>query len=324
MTDELAWHRAALAGTRGPISADEPQSGYYRQKRKDGTYEPVAYWKDSKTGEQRCHVNGKSPHDPLRMFEIWPYASKNPITEEAYWHRMDTGRWLDNDAGAAAVAKGPEIDPAADPAASLKAEIAAAKAGLEAYRVIESDEAAARAQTLRSALTGLSGKAKKEYEAQNRPLLDEQERIRKVWFPLRDEAADAADELRKAMGKWEDIKRENARRAAEETAKRQAEAAREAEWKGAEPGAIAKADPPPVQPVVPNTPPPATRIKGGSGRAASVRLKKVVVKIDLDKAFEQFRNEPEVYAFFLKLSQEVVDAGFIAIGATIEEKADIR
>lgn len=322
--DEMLWWQQALLGTRGPISADEPQSGFYRQKRRDGSYEPVAYWKDSKTGEQRCHINGKSPQDPLRAFEVWPHASKNPISEEAYWHRMDTGQWLDNDAGAAAVAKGPQIDPATDPAGSLRAEIDAAKAGLEAYTSIDSDEQAAKAQTLRSALTGLSGKAKKAYEAENRPLLDEQERIRKVWFPLRDDAADAAEQLRKAMGKWEDIKRENARRAAEETAKRQAQAAREAEWKGAEPGAVAQTGPPTVEPVVPNTPPPATKIKGASGRAASVRLKKVVTAIDLDKAFEQFRNEPEVRAFFMKLSQEVVDAGYVAIGATVEEHSDIR
>jgi hypothetical protein len=322
--DDFTWHENALKGIRGPISADEPMSGFYRQKNRAGQYEPVAYWRDTNTGEQRCHINGKSPADPLRMFEVWPHASRHPISEEAYWHRMDTGEWLDNDAGAAAAAKGPEIDPETDPAGSLAAEIAAAKAGLAAYASIDSDEQSAKAQTLRSALTGLSGKATKAYEALNRPLLNEQQRIRKVWFPLRDEAADAADKLRKAMGAWEDIKLENAKRAAEETAKKQAEAAREAEWKGAEPGSVAPVEPPTVAPVVPNTPPPSTKIKGASGRAASVQLKKVVTAIDIDKAFAQFRDDPELYAFLMDLSQRVVTAGFVAIGATIEEKSDIR
>src|SRR5882672_4102644 len=104
--DSFEWWQNALAGTRGQISADSPESGFYRQKRKDGTFEPVAYWKDAETGEQRCHINGRQPQDPLRMFETWPYASRYPITSEAYWHRMDTGAWLDNDAGAAATAKG--------------------------------------------------------------------------------------------------------------------------------------------------------------------------------------------------------------------------
>lgn len=321
MADDTSWWHNALKGTRGPIHDGEPQSGFYRQKRKDGQYEPVAYWKDSATGEMRCHINGRAPQDPHRALEAWPYVSKNPITAEAYWHRMDTGQWLDNDVGAAAAANGPQIDPATDPAGSLAAEIAAAKAGLDAYKTIESDEQSAKAQTLRSALTGLSGKATKAYEALNRPLLDEQQRIRKVWFPLRDEAADAADQLRKAMGKWEDIKREAARKVKDEADRKaleHAEAVRKAEEANQPP------PPPPPPPVAPNAPPPSTKIKGASGRAASVQLKKVVTAIDIDKAFAQFRDDPELYAFLLDLSQKVVNAGFVAIGATVEEKADIR
>ena len=325
MTDNFDWWQNALKGTRGPIHDGEPQSGFYRQKRKDGQYEPVAYWKDGTTGEQRCHINGRTPRDPLRMFEVWPHASRHPISAEAYWHRMDTGQWLDNDAGAAAAANGPQIDPATDPAGSLAAEIAAAKAGLAAYKTIESDEQSAKAQTLRSALTALKGKAEKAYEAANRPLLDEQQRLRKVWFALRDDASAGADALRKAMGAWEDIKRENARRAAIETSRLQAEAAQKAiETMGGgevQHEILAAAA---VKPVTPNTPPPATKIKGASGRAASVQLKKVVTAIDIDKAFAQFRDDPELYEFLKDLSQKVVNAGFVAIGATIEERSDVR
>jgi hypothetical protein len=315
MGSDFTWHENALKGIRGPIFDGEPMHGFYRQReqgkdrRTQGPYQAVAYWADEHTGELRCQVNGKSIN-MQRALEMWPYVSRNPISAMTYWNFMDHGRWDDEDAGAAAAAKGPEIDPEADPAGSLAAEIAAAKAGLAAYASIDSDEQSAKAQTLRSALTGLSGKATKAYEALNRPLLDEQQRIRKVWFPLRDEAADAADALRKAMGKWEDVKRDNAHRAADEAAK----AAREAEEAGK------PAPPPPPQ----NTPAPSTKIKGASGRAASVQLKKVVTAIDIDKAFAQFRDDPELYAFLLDLSQKTVTAGFVAIGATVEEKADIR
>jgi hypothetical protein len=313
MTDidkSFDWHAAAIRGTRGPIDADNPKAGFYRTKAgRDGPYIPIAFWYDSATGELRCHKNGRSIDD-MAARELWVHAARNPIPQEMYWTRIDIGVWTDEDTSAAATAKGPEIDPEADPAGSLAAEIAAAKAGLAAYATIDSDEQSAKAQTLRSALTGLSGKATKAYEALNRPLLDEQQRIRKVWFPLRDEAADAADSLRKAMGKWEDVKRDNARRAADEAAK----AAREAEEAGK------PAPPPPPQ----NTPAPSTKIKGASGRAASVQLKKVVTTIDIDKAFAQFRDDPELYAFLLDLSQKVVNAGYVAIGATVEEKADIR
>lgn len=323
---DFSWWTAALAGNRGPIFDGEPMHGFYRQRNQAKEYEPVAYWKDENTGELRCHVNGRAPSEQ-RALEMWPYVSRNPITAEAYWYFIDNRKWLDEDAGAAAAAKGPEIDPATDPAGSLAAEITAAKAGLPAYKTIESDEQAAKGQTLRSTLTGLAGKATKAYEALNRPLLDEQQRIRKVWFPLRDDAAAGAEDIRKALGAWEDIKRENARRAADE-AERAARAAALAHAKAAadaeKNNQPAPPPPEPAAPSLPNTPPPATKIKGASGRAASVRLKKVVTAIDIDKAFQQFRDDPELYAFLLDLSQKVVDAGFVAIGATIEEKADIR
>lgn len=324
MADSFEWWTNALAGNRGPIYDGEPQSGFYRQrqmgknKQTMGPYEPVAYWKDEGSGEQRCHVNGRQI-DPQRALDMWPYVSKNPISAESYWHFIDNRKWMDEDAGAAETAKGPTIDPATDPAGSLAAEIAAAKAGLAAYATIESDEASARAQTLRSTLTGLSGKATKEYEALNRPLLDEQQRIRKVWFPLRDDAAAGADALRKAMGAWEDTKRENQKRADAENARLAIEAAKTPLASSTE---SPKAAPPPI--VTPNTPPPSTKIKGASGRAASVQLKKIVTAIDIDKAFAQFRDEPELYALLLDLSQKVVTAGFVAIGATVEEKSDVR
>lgn len=320
MTDNFEWWQNALKGTRGPIYDGEPQSGFYRQRRQDKTYEPVAYWKDTNTGEQRCHINGRSV-DLDRMMHTWPFAAKHPITEEAYFHRIETGSWADDDAGAVVAAKGPKIDPATDPAGSLKAEIDAAKAGLDAYKTIESDEAAARAQTLRSALTALKGKAESSYEALNRPLLDEQHRIRKVWFPLRDDAEAAANTLRKAMGSWEDVKREAARKAQAEADRKAAEhaaAVRKAEEANQPP------PPPPPPPPPANAPAPSTKIKGASGRAASVGVKKIVTAIDIDKAFAQFRDDPELYAFLLDLSQKVVTAGYVAIGATIEEKSDIR
>lgn len=325
MTDDIDrsfdWYNAALKGQRGSIDPNNPKAGFYRTKQgRDGPYIPVAFWYDSSNGSLRCHKNGRSIDD-MAARELWVYAAKNLVPAESYWSVIDGNGWPDNDASAAAAAKGPEIDPATDPVGSLKDEIAAAKAGIAAYATIDSDEQAARAQTLRSALTALSGKATKAYEALNRPLLDQQARIRKVWFPLRDEAADGADAIRRELGAWEDTKRRAAMDAAAKAAREaseHAEATRKAEEAGK------PAPPPPPAPAAPNLPPPSTKIKGASGRAASVQLKKVVVAIDLDQAFAQFQNTPELYACLLDLSQRTVTAGFEAIGATIEEQATIR
>lgn len=321
---DFTWHTNALAGNRGPISADEPMHGWYRQKRKDGLFEPVAYWLDSQTGELRCHINGRAPQDPLRAYELWPYASRYPVTAEAYWHRMDTDEWADNDAGAAAAAKGPTIDPATDPVGSMSAEIEAARAGLAGYKAIDSDEQAARAQTLRSALTTLSGKADKARTAEKEPHLQAGRDVDAKWQPLVKLAKEGADDLRTALGAWEDLKREAARKAqaeADRIAREHAEAARKAEEAGK------PAPPPPPAPVVPNTPPPAAQIRGASGRAASVTVANVITDIDLDKCFAKFRTAPELRELFMTLADKSMKAGICTaedIGAVIEQKSVIR
>lgn len=309
MTDDFTWWTNALAGNRGPIHAEEPQSGFYRQRRQDKTYEPVAYWRDSATGELRCHVNGRSVTGD-RMITMWPYVSKHPVTAEMYWDRLDNGIWPDDDAAAVASAAGPDIDPEQDPVGSAKAEIEKARAGLRDYKTIDSDEQSAKAQTLRSALTALAGKADKARTAEKEPHLKASRDVDAKWQPIVKLAKEGADDIRRAMATWEDIKRENYRRAQLAAEK----AARDAQEAGK------PAPPPPAT----NTPPPSTQIKGASGRAASVGTKKVVTAIDLDKAIAQFRDEPELYAFLMNLSQRVVDSGFVAIGATIEEKSTVR
>lgn len=329
--DPFAWWRAALAGNRGPIHDGEPQCGFYRQRTTHGKpgstaagpWEPVAYWLDSATGELRCHVNGRAPTEQ-RALEMWPYVSKNPITAEAYWHRMDTGQWLDNDAGAAAAAAGPDIDPALDPVGSKKAEIEKARAGLPAYATIDSDEQAAKAQTLRSALTALAGQADKARTIAKAPHLEAARKVDAEWMPVINLGKDGADDLRKAIAAWETIKLQNQRLAEEATRKRQQEAAGDIEWKGAEPGSVAPIDPPKVEPVRSNTPPPADKIKGASGRAATVGVRKVVKSIDLDKAFQQFGGLPEVYSLFMALAQKAVDNGREVPGAVIEEEATVK
>ena len=289
MTSEYDWWSNALNGNRGPVYDGEPQSGYYRQRRRDRTFEPVAFWKDTKTGEQRCQVNGHAI-DTQRANEIWQYVNKHPITSHAYWHRIDTGAWQDNDPSANA---GPEIDPAQDPIGSLKAEIEAALTGVPAYKGIESDEQASRGQTLRAALTTLSGKADKTRATEKEPHLQASRDVDARWMPIVKAAKQGADEIRAELAKWEDQKRESLKRAAATN-------------------------------TAPNTPPPATVIKGATGRTASVTVKNIVVKIDIDLVFKQFSGRFELYNCLMELAQKAVNAGISVPGATIEERSDIR
>lgn len=303
--NNYSWWENALAGKRGPIHPDQCESGYYRSKNRDKTYSAWAYWKDSATGEQRCHANGKEV-DPMRAAEQFPFCSKNPITEDAYFAFLETREWADNDAGAAAVAKGPEIDPVADPVGSMKAEIETARAGLDAYKVIESDESAAKGQTLRSALTALAGKAEKARKALKQPSIDEGKRIDAEWTPLSNAAQAGADAIRKALNDWEDIKRANQRRADAENAKAAATSIE------------------PSAPVAPNTPPPSTIIKGASGRAASVSVEHIVVIDDETKAFAFLKGTPELTEILQKLATRSFKAGRLPDGCHTVEKSNVK
>jgi len=332
MVYDFSWHANALKGIRGPIHDGEPQSGFYRQRTTfgkpgsmaAGPWEAVAYWKDTATGAQRCHRNGREA-DPQRALEIWPYASANPITAEAYWHFIDTGEWQDEDAGAREARKGPDIDPATDPVGSMRAEIEKARAGLPDYATIESDEQAARAQTLRSALTALSGKADKARTVEKAPHLAAGKAVDDKWQPIVKLAQAGADDIRKALQAWETVKLQAQRKADEENRRREEAARREQEWQdAAPPGSVPERAAVPFTPAAPNTPPPADKIKGASGRAASVGVRRVVKSIDLDKCYEQFGGLPQVYNLFLELAQKAVDNGRDVPGATIEEEATIK
>jgi len=319
------WWTAALKGTRGPIHDGEPMHGFYRQRqqgkdrRTQGPFEPVAYWQDEATGELRCQVNGKSIN-MQRALEMWPYVSKNPITAESYWHFMDTGKWMDGDDHAAATAKGPEIDPATDPVGSMRSEIEAARAGVPAYKTIESDEQAAKGQTLRSALTALSGKADKIRAAEKEPHLQASREVDAKYQPLVKSAKEGADEIRRALETWENTKREAARRAADEAARKQREY--EAAARKAEEANQPAPEPPP--PSIVNTPAPSAQIKGASGRTASVSTKPFVVSIDIDKFIAQFRSDPNLTAALMELAQKYTVAGIKVDGAVIEERAVVR
>lgn len=102
--NDWSWWQNALKGERGDIHADDPQPGYYRARRSGKTVDsPVAFWFDTKTGELRCHMDGENyplhgedlPSGKRKpgALDIWPYASKNPVTREEYTERIQTKKW---------------------------------------------------------------------------------------------------------------------------------------------------------------------------------------------------------------------------------------
>jgi len=223
-----------------------------------------------------------------RAREQWPWASRNPVTKEAYEAVLNGHPWPDVDARVheANGSLGHNQPPLEDekPEDVLRAKILAAIQGLPTYvswrddnpatlasslqtgkivSRIEDDEALARAQSLRSMLLGHAVDASRQHKEEKEPHLLAGRAVDAKWFSLRDLAQTAADALRKAMGAWETQKLQR-QLAEQQAAQKAAEAAQEA--------ARAAGTPLPPQ-LAPSPPPPPAaprKIKGGSGRAASV------------------------------------------------------
>ena len=309
--DQFSEWRVLLKGEDVAFNQDDPISGYFRTRFfKDGPLEPVAIWRDDDGLNIYC--DGK----PVELSKVWPWAARNPVTYAAYEARIKTGQWPDIDATVHSQnreAIGGNRPPE-DPAVILQEQIESAAAGASAYAEIADDTTAAKAQTLRSRLLELSGQADKHREALKRPHLEAGRAIDDKWQPIIKGAKLVADKIRNALSRWE-----TAKLAKEREAQRAAEAAAR---KAREATDIALAvndamSPPPT----PQPPAAASNIKGAAGRAAAVKLVRVVTEItDQDTLYSALRERAEIKDLLLKLAQRSVDAGIEVPGIKIEEQ----
>ncbi len=371
MTDidrSFDWHDAALKGERGPIDANDPKAGFYRNQRKDKTAEAAAFWYDSNDGALRCQINGRDiDHD--RAVEIWPYASKRPISADTYWHFIEHGTWPDEHvslkrqdaalrahAGATLNWSHPKefgenghatpvgdrpiprgyippdgyevvrqferdghqmaeikptrthnLPPEVSPLETYRKDIDILLAGVSDYAAINDDVMSAKAQSLRSKLTEIAGKADRDRKALVQPHIDAQRQVNGEWNPLVESAKGGANAIRSQLERWEDAKREIARKAAEKAASEL----------DAEPSFLRDA---PVNP----TPAPSAQIRGGSGRAAHVGTKNLVTIVDQDAVYRHFRMAPALIEVLQVLAKAAVDANIDVPGITVEKKSAIK
>lgn len=324
------WHDNCLAGIVGPRYEMNPCEGEYRIKRKnrrEGTesLHAVYFWYDrtNESAPLRCHVDGKDVSQEA-AYGIWEYCgAKNCITGETYWAFLETGKWPDIDIAAqltpaektaiiiaatdALDAAAPvEVSSEVPPNITIAAEIAASRTSSAKYAKIESDEEMTLAQSLRAKLQELASKADKLRVAEKEPHLAASREVDATWQPMIKVAKATAEEIRTAMEAFNDWKLE------------QAEKVRKAAESAAPRGQASPA------PVASNAPPPSVQVSGGGGRAARVTIKKIVVSIDIDKAFAQFRESAELYEVLLNLAQSAITAGVQVDGATVEERSAIR
>lgn len=193
-----SWWLNALKGEVAPIHDGDPQPGFYRVRRKGRDVESAcAFWFDSGTGDLRCHMDGQN-FDLQRALEIWPYASKKPVTKEAYGERIRDGKWPGDNAavvGHNAAPVGDDAASIADRIEDLSREAAKLIAAGAAKTEAESDQASDLANTFGE----LEGKTKDLHKAEKDPHLEAGRVVDRKWFPLRDRAAELKTNLKRVV-----------------------------------------------------------------------------------------------------------------------------
>jgi hypothetical protein len=291
----------------------DPQEGFYRTK----AGKPVAIWQDYDTADGAVVMTlDGADVEPHNFDWVWMNCALRPVSEE--WFRIveGGGTWPDLDEGLAGMGDNvmagmDEVD-----------QIDELEKQVRAYREIEDDETAARAQSLRARLLELKKAIDTKREALKAPHLKAAREVDEIWMSPVKRAVGCANALRALIEGWETRKRRAAREAEAERL-----AAIEAEKQAFEKdfGTVKGTEAPKIAPDVPLTPP-KDQIRAGYGRAASVREKRVVTGInDLTMALQRYGYADEVAEVLIKLAQQAVDRGQTQIpGFTIEVKALIR
>jgi hypothetical protein len=300
---------------------DDPQVGFYKARYEDRPWESVAiFWHEGKL----IGLRGGEPVKAAHMGTLWNWCCRNPISEEEYKARL-AGTWAGDDPVVVSMIG----HNAGDDLEMLRDQIAAAEAGADAYRGINSDEQAGRAQSLRARLNELAGEADKRREALKKPHFEAGKAIDKDWMPLVKSAKAIADWIKEEITAYETLKLRERRRLEEERQRLEQERLREEERvaeniRRAEEAGRPVVVPPAPPPLPPLPPAPDTKLKGSYGRAASVTTEKVVTAVgDWDALFGFLRDHPELQKLMRDLAQRLVKAGHDVPGVTIQERARI-
>lgn len=306
--NSLDYWKAALAGDLSAFNSNVPARGWYRARRKGEEYKPCAYWYDDNGGlkwvglrefvdkskwTERDPVTGELDIDEDNARRLWLFIHKNPISYRTY-EKVDAGEpWLDIDPVVSAHQLVNSNQPIVDPAEEFKKKIEEAGVSSDKYIEITSDEQAVQAQTLRAHLLKLHKDSEENRKELKKPFQNEADLVDSKWMPVTKLAKTFADKIRSAIAAWE-------------TKKLQAKK-------------------PPAPDDVSEKPPQIPAIKGASGRAASVKPRRVAVAItNLDALMHSLKGRPELEPLLLGLAQKILDENGDVLGVSIDTVAEVR
>lgn len=223
IVDRWAWWQEALKGNIGPIHENEPQQGYYRTRRKNGPWEPVAIFYPEDTAELVAYRDGREVRD---INGLWVWCCRNPISFEAYERAMSGGGFKDEPKTATIGDNSGD----ADPFEALKIELAGERELAEGFlkTKIETQDQADQAGIWAKRLNDLSKRADGQRTTEKEPHLTRSRAVDDKWRPIIGDAKDLAKSLKQHVEPFllaaKRAEQERARKAAEEAERKRQEA----------------------------------------------------------------------------------------------------
>lgn len=313
VVNRWAWWQKALKGDIGDISESHPEQGYYRTRRKDGQWEPVAIWWDEETGRWLGYRNGQEARD---INQLWVWSCRHPISHDAYQKAIAGGGFDDEPPAPVGHNSGSD-----DPFEAIRLELAGeAETAAEFLRSeVKSQADADKAGIWAKRLSDIAKRADGLRVVEKEPHLTASRAVDDKWRDPIESAKELATKLKRHVEPFlieQKRKAEEQARQARQEAERQRKAAEAAEDESARAAALQAAAQAEEASKVRNA------SAGRTGARVSVRTEKIGVVTDYAKAAAALvaMNHRDIIAVIDQLAQRAAKSGMPFDGMEIREQ----
>ncbi len=193
-TEALA-HPELIGGVALRVHESEPQQGYFRVRKKDSPWEPVAFFYPENSDTMIAYRSGKEVRD---INALWTFACRNPISYEAYEKAMDGKGFADEPKAAPGIGDNSET---ADDYEKLRIEYLGEKEMAEEFlkKPVATQDDADRAAIWAKRLSDITKRAEEFHGIEKRPHLDAGRAVDERWRELKEEPKALSTKLKRSI-----------------------------------------------------------------------------------------------------------------------------
>lgn len=326
------WYQRALANPSAigsstlPVSEDSPKAGYYRVRRKDGPWEPVAIFYPEDSTTLVAYRNGNEVRD---VNALWVWCCRHPVEFDAYEAAIRGDGWADEPKEAATIGHNSED---ADPFDALNIEYLGEKEQAEEFmkQPVTTQAQADKVAIWAKRLTAIKSRAEGLHKVEKQPHLDAGRAVDEKWRDLKNEPDELAKRLKAhikpfltAQIRAEEERQRKAREEAERIQREAVEAARRAQSERDDSGAEQEARRLAAQAEAAAQEAEARKVNAGrTGARVSMRTEKVGVVTDYAKAAAALvaMRHKDIIEIIDTLAKRAAKAGMPFDGMEIKEE----